>query len=189
VTRREDKQLDLLAVKASRSDSDAFRQLATLIAPRAHQVAWRILSDSQLAADAVQEFLIKLISVLSGYRPEFPFWPWAQRIVTRVAIDLARREKAWLNVALEAVPDVAGPTGQQPDELLEANQESRRLREAVSFLPGRQRAIFVLRDLEEWTTAEIAAHLEMAESTVRVHRLREALLANENEGSAHGELC
>ena len=161
-----------LAARAARGDDEAFRQLATRIAPRVHRLAWQILGDPQLAADAVQEFLIKLVGTLPGYDFQRPFWPWARVIVSRTSVDLLRREKLWLKVPLELAPEMAGPAGNRPDRQLEAREEGQRLRAAAAGLSGRQRTIFVLRDLEDWTTTEIAEHLEMAESTVRVHLAR-----------------
>ena len=180
--------LENLAVKAAGGDTDAFRLLAGRLAPRVHHLAWRILADSQLAADAVQEFLIKLVEVLPRFDPGRPFWPWAQRIASRVAIDLARHGKAWLKVPLAAAPEMAGPAQDRPDHLLEVHEERSRLSSLAGELTGRQRAVFVLRDLEDWTTAEIAEHLDLTESTVRVHlararaRLRQGLIDSKNQG-------
>ena len=165
-------QLGNLAAAAARGDDEAFQQLAIRVGPRAHRLAWQILGDSQLAADAVQEFLIKLVGALPGYDSRRPFWPWARVIASRTSVDLLRREKLWLKVPLELVPEMACPAGNRPDHQLEIREEGQRLRDAAVDLSGRQRTIFVLRDLEDWTTAEIAAHLEMAESTVRVHLAR-----------------
>lgn len=164
--------LNQLAARAAGGEEEAFGLLANRISPRVHRLAWRILADGHLAADGVQEFLIKLVGALPGYDPSRSFWPWAQRMAARVAVDILRREKSWLKVPLELAPVITAQAGDRPDRQLESRQELQRLREATHELSGRQRTIFVLRDLEEWTTAEIAAHLDMAESTVRVHLAR-----------------
>lgn len=178
-----DTALDELAAQAAAGRTDAFRRLALLLLPRVQQLAWRILADSQAAADCAQEFLIKLLRVLPEYDAGRPFWPWAQRIAVRGAIDLARRERRWDHAPLHAVADPIAGDGERPDRAFEARRVQDRVREAADRLPGNQRAIFVLRDLEDWSTAEIAGQLGLAESTVRVHlaRARARLRAALNE--------
>lgn len=181
-----DRSLDELAARAAAGGEGAFRLLALALLPRVQHLAWRILADSQAAADCAQEFLIKLLRILPEYDRTRPFWPWAKRIAVRGAIDLARREKRWDLAPLHAVADPPAQEGQRPDRVYESRRIAGRVRDAALRLPGNQRAIFVLRDLEDWSTAEIAEHLDMAESTVRVHlararsRLR-AALAGEGE--------
>lgn len=181
-----DRSLDELAARAATGGEGAFRALALALLPRVQRLAWQILADSQAAADCAQEFLIKLLRILPEYDRGRPFWPWAKRIAVRGAIDLARRERRWDHAPLHTVADPPARDGQRPDRAYESRNLADRLREAADRLPGNQRAIFVLRDLEDWSTTEIAEHLEMAESTVRVHlarartRLR-AALAEEGE--------
>lgn len=58
------------------------------------------------------------------------------------------------------------------------------LQEAMGALPEAQRVIFVLRDLEDWSTREIAEQLEEDPATVR-RRLHLARVALQERLSAH----
>jgi RNA polymerase sigma-70 factor (ECF subfamily) len=184
--------LETLAGRAAGGDREAFGQLAVAVGPRVHAVAWRLLADSQLAADAVQEFLIKLLKVLPGYDTARPFWPWARRVAAALAVDMLRREQAWRQVPLDSVLEVAGSDAGAPDRQLDAARQVDRVQQAARGLPPRQRAVFMLRDVEQWTVDEIAEELKMQPGTVRVHlararaRLREVLTADQGDG--HGEL-
>ena len=64
------------------------------------------------------------------------------------------------------------PRGERPDRAWEGAQLRQRVAAWADELAPRQRAVFALRDLEEWDVADIAVELDMAPSTVRVHLAR-----------------
>jgi len=164
--------LDQLARRAGCGDRDAFRRLAEDVAPHAHRLAWRLFGDADLAADAVQEFLIKLHRILDGYDPARPFLPWAMTIAGHAARDVWRREHRDRRAPAELVEGCAAPDRERPDRRAETAQLQGALARAAADMSAAQRRVFVLRDLEGWTTAEIAELMECAESTVRVHLAR-----------------
>lgn len=172
-------ELDGLAGRARDGDARAFRRLAEAAAPSLHRLAWRILGDTMLAADVVQETLIKAARSLTTYDPARPVLPWLRRIAGRTALDLRRRETVLPRADLAAAEGLAAPAASRPDAPLEEEETRLLLEQLAADLTARQRAVFVLRDLEDTPTAEIAAALGMSESTVRVHlaRAREAVRA------------
>lgn len=169
--------LDVLAARARAHSRRAFGELAERASPRIRRLAWRVLGDAELAADVLQDVLIKLLDALPGYDPARPFAPWLDRITVRAAIDLSRTEHRERRVDLDSVAEPGATPADRPDRRLDAQETRDALTRLTAGLPGMQRRVFVLRDLEEWTTAEIAAELGIAESTVRVHlaRAREAV--------------
>ncbi len=164
--------LDQLAARAAGGDREAFRELALAIGPAAHAAVWRLVGRQQLAADAVQEFLIKLLQVLPRYDTGRPFWPWARTVAVRTAADLLRKERSWRELPLDQAPELAAPREHGPDRRHEADELTAAIRQAARRLPDQQRVVFVLRDVEGWTVAEVAEQLGMAASTVRVHLAR-----------------
>ena len=64
-----------------------------------------------------------------------------------------------------------------PEQLLMSDQTRRAVLEAIGQLPDAYRVTLLLRDIEELSTAEVAAALEVTEANVKVrlHRARAAL--------------
>ena len=165
-------ELDRLAGRARDGDARAFRRLAEAVAPALHRLAWRVLGDTMLAADAVQETLIKAAENLRGYDPGRPVMPWLRRIAGRAALDIRRAELALPRSGLDEAAEVPAPAAGRPDADL-ATMETRDLLQTLAAdLTPRQRTVFAMRDLEDVPTAEIALALDMSESTVRVHLAR-----------------
>lgn len=72
----------------------------------------------------------------------------------------------WLNVP--------GSWGDQPEERLLAAETRARIRAAIAALPGSQREVITLRDIEGWSSAEVCNILQISETNQRVilHRAR-----------------
>ena len=137
---------------------------------------------------------MKLFAELRSLDPLRPLAPWLLKVTANQAIDLVRARNR--REGSES-PDKGAPrqSGQPhadpdppdpapgPDSLAESSQLRKLVVELCSSLSSRQREVFVLRDLEEMPVAQIAACLDCAPSTVRVHlaearrRLRELLLS------------
>lgn len=152
-----------------RGGGRAFDELARAAGPVAFRLARRVLGDQSLAEDAMQETLMKLADNLDQYDPERPFLPWLARIATRVALDLHRRENVVVRLPLSEIDEMQADDSSRPDEEVEAKDDRQLLERLAEDLSVRQRAVFVLRDLEDFSTIEIANQLGMTSSTVRVH--------------------
>jgi RNA polymerase sigma-70 factor (ECF subfamily) len=184
------RNLDLLAREARRLSGQtggrwAFAELARAAGPVAYRIAGRVLGDEDLAKDAMQETLLKLADNLEQYDPARPFVPWLGRIAARAALDLKRRENVVATLPLSAGAEVEAGAATRPDEVVVAKTGRALLDRLVGELSVRQRAVFVLRDLEGFTTAEIAAQLETTASTVRVHLARARQLVRQRWLALH----
>lgn len=136
--------------------------------------------------DVAQEVMIRVFRHLDGYRPGNPFTGWLYRVTVNSAHDYRRRrgrrgraEAPW-NEALETTAD----SGPGPSETVTAREDLRRtLEAALTVLSDRERAVFVLREMEDLDTGEVARALGISTITVRRHlglarkHLRKALLS------------
>lgn len=124
----------------------------------------RILRSREDAEDATQEVFLNVFRALPDYRFERPFTHWLNKItLNRCLLFLDRRkreERRRSEFALE--PERTGGSSLS-DPILRA-----RLEESLDMLSGRARTAIVLRFVEEWSFREIAEHLEMKESTVKM---------------------
>src|SRR5437867_9082972 len=60
---------------------------------KAFDLAWRVLGDANLAADAVQEAFLTVYRKGPRFEERAQFTSWLYRVVLNQSIDLQRREK------------------------------------------------------------------------------------------------
>ena len=142
-------------------DPDAFAELVRRHRDRLWGVALRTLRDREEAADAVQDALLSALRNAASYRGEAAVTTWLHRVVVNACLDRMRRERARPRVPLGdlEVPD----RGDQHADL-ELRLD---LHAALARLPEAQRAAIVLVDLLDYSVAEAAAELGVAEGTIK----------------------
>lgn len=158
-----------LAARAAGGDLGAFDELMVLTERRVVAIAWRMLGNADDARDAAQEVYLRVFRSLGRYRPEEPFMAWVYRITVNVCHDVGRRRRRYESrhepIGEEAD---AGPVSHDDVEGRVLDVQRRELvARALETLPERERAAFVLRDLEGLTTDEVAEVLGTRPVTVR----------------------
>ncbi len=154
-------------------DRDAFGDLVIRYERRLLRVLMRFVHDTELAQDLAQETFLRVWERLDQFDSARRFGPWLFRIGVNLTMDYLRRRKRrgrWARFSespRERTPDPAVP---DPRQAIELKQE---VNAALDEIPEKYRAVLVLRDLENFSTSEIAAILERREATVR-WRLAEA---------------
>jgi RNA polymerase sigma-70 factor (ECF subfamily) len=130
--------------------------------------------------DVAQEVFLRVFRYLGRFRPGRPFSGWIYRITVNAAHDYRsrvgrrREEYGWQAGAGAAAVAPADPPAPGSD------RDLRRLLEtALTILTERERAVFVLREMEGLSTADVARSLGITRITVRRHlgRARHALQA------------
>ena len=105
-----------------------------------------------------------------------PFGPWLFRILVNRGTSQIRSRKVR---ATEELPATIGDETATPDRLAERAEAGARVRAAIAELTDRQQLVVQLYELDGFSTAEVAAMLEIAEPTVRwtLHAARKRLRA------------
>jgi RNA polymerase sigma-70 factor (ECF subfamily) len=175
-----------LAARAAAGDEAAFEALVSRYHARVHRLVCRLSGSESDAPDAVQEAFLQVHRHLASFRGEARFSTWLYRIASNAALmqrrARGRRPAEPLDACLPAF-DAEGAHAATPAELAAAAQVEERLdrrrlaeraHEALERLPDLYREAFVLRDLEELETAEVAELLAITPAAVRqrVHRAR-----------------
>jgi RNA polymerase sigma-70 factor (ECF subfamily) len=174
-----------LAARAAAGDDSAFEELVRRYQTRVFRLACRLTSDTD-APDVLQETFLQVYRHLPSFRGESQFGTWVYRIATNAALmhrrARARRPAESLDVFLPRF-DANGKHAATPaelqvaacaDERLDRQLLAEKARDVIAQLPDLYRDAFVLRDLEEMTTADVAEALGVDPATVRqrVHRAR-----------------
>jgi RNA polymerase sigma-70 factor (ECF subfamily) len=158
-------------IAAQNGSEEAFAALVRLHHRRAYAVARAIVLTHEDAEDAVQDGFLHAYRALDRFRSDQPFGAWLNRIVANAALDLVRRRKVR---DADELPDTVAVPFRDPGE---SDELRRRLGDALTRLPDRQRSVIVLHDVEGYTHGEIGSMLAIPQGTARsdLHHARAAL--------------
>jgi RNA polymerase sigma-70 factor (ECF subfamily) len=162
--------------RARQGDLAAFETVVRRYQRRVYGVALRIVRAHDVADDVAQEAFVRAWRSLDRFELGRPFGPWICRIAANLAVNHVRSPRAREEGLPEGYAETRsldpGPLGSVLDA--EARQV---LDRAVSELSREQRAVFVLRTVEEMSYEEIAGALGISPGTVmsRLFRARERL--------------
>lgn len=146
-------------------DERAFGRLVDAYLDEAHAVSMGILRNRHDAEDAVQEAFIRALERIDHLSEGSPFGPWFYRVLRSTCLNLLRHEKRRDH---DPIPhDASG--GSDPESETAQRMTRRRVLEALSELPEKQRTAVTLYDLEGYSHREIAEILDVAEGTSRAH--------------------
>ena len=161
-----------LALRARKGDSVAFEALVLRKTPAVVSVARRILGDAEEARDVAQLVFLRVWDSLARYDEKYSFNTWLYRIATNLSIDFLRanrsREKAH-GATLHLVRRREAAIEEEATLALEEAQVADLFEKVSSSLSEKQKAAFVLRELEDLDSSEVARVLGCRESTVRNH--------------------
>ncbi len=160
-----------LARAAREGDETAFEALVRRHSGGLHRAVARILNDEEEAWDVVQMAFIKAWRQLDRYDARWSFATWIYRIGTNVAIDLLRSRKSrdrTHQAGMEHRLRIVGES-EPTSRVAEAGDVGRVIAEVLPALSPQQRTAFVLREMEDMDTAEVAEVLGCSPTTVRNH--------------------
>jgi len=176
---------EALAAQAAGGDASAFEAIVERYQARVFRLACRLTSDTE-APDVLQDTFLQAYKHLPSFRGESRFGTWLYRIATNAALmqrrASARRPSEPLDGFLPRFDEhgkhLATPEELQvaacAEELLDRGVLADKARDAIARLPDIYRDAFVLRDLEDMPTADVARALDLEPAAVRqrVHRAR-----------------
>jgi RNA polymerase sigma-70 factor, ECF subfamily len=152
---------------------DAFQTVLEERSPRWYNACLRITRDADLAADAVQEALLKAWHRRDDFRGEAALDSWIHRIALNAAIDIVRRRKTRAEDDLDVDAFVAAP-GESPESDYSEQALGKDLAVAMQRLTAMERQAFLLKHIEGWRLDEIAESLQVNVNNVK-HALFRAI--------------
>lgn len=152
---------------AQAGDQMAYASLLVLLTSVTRHYVRRHLGASVIwTDDVVQETLMSIHGARQTYDARRPFGPWFYAIASSRMIDALRRERRVRSreVAGDELPDRGTrPTGAAHDAI-----DVDAIRAAVAALPPRQREVIEGLKFRDQSVREIAGHMRMSESAVKV---------------------
>ena len=179
-----------LVERARRGDREAFTVLVHQVSDALYAVAWRILRDTGLAEDALQNALVLAWRRLPKLRDPERFEAWIHRILVHACYDESTRTRSWRTTV--TVLPLEGPARADDSAAIADRDEIDR---AYRRLTVEQRAVFVLHHYVGLPLVEVAELLGIPAGTARsrlhyaIAGLRDALTASSEPASREGRLA
>ena len=149
-----------LSLSAAEGIPGAFDDLIRLIEKDVVRTALFLTRHFQDAEDVAQEVYVRLLRNQKDLSQVANLQGWVHTMTVNAARDHLRRRKLW-----EPLEKVRAWI--RPQDSAESDQFQGRLRKALSELSFSQRSVFVLQELHEMSTREVAAIMGCSEVTVR----------------------
>jgi len=148
---------------------------------RLYRVARAIVRNDAEAEDVMQDAYVRAFAHLDQFEGRARFAAWLTKIAVNEALARLRMQQRMQPLAEDGGEgEVTVPADQHsmnPEEQTSNAELGRILEETLLSLPEQYRAVVMLRDVEEMTTAETAEALGLTEENVKVrlHRGRAIL--------------
>jgi RNA polymerase sigma-70 factor (ECF subfamily) len=164
-----DSRDDLELVREFRAGSErAFNELVLKHRQAVYMTAVGMLGSTDDAEDLAQEVFIKAYKSMGEFRGDSAFYTWLYRITVNLCLNQIRKRKVRTFMGLEQVAPTL-PDTKQADEDLDTAELSVHARQAISELPEKQRAVFILRHFRGLPHAEIARIMDRDEGTIKAN--------------------
>jgi RNA polymerase sigma-70 factor (ECF subfamily) len=187
-------EVDLQALR--RGDELAYRKLVKECHPTLIRLALMYSPSRAIAEETVQETWIAVLGGLDGFAGRASLRTWICRILVRIAQRRAGQESRSMPFSsMEQEGDFAavsaesfvrdGPRAgrwitvpddwsRMPEDKLLSGELKEVVSAAIAELPPTQRAVITLRDVDGWSSAEVAEVLDIQDGNQRVllHRAR-----------------
>ncbi len=166
-------------------DREAKTKIVLTHRDNVYNLSLKLMGSSQEAESILQETFLTVFEKLERFRGDSKLGTWIHRIATNAALMRlrSRKGKYFVQIADDAneQDETAGigshvlPSLEMDPLQVALNDELKiKLNEAITSLPPHLRSVFVLKDLEGFSMAEIADQVDKTVSAVKadLHRAR-----------------
>jgi RNA polymerase sigma-70 factor (ECF subfamily) len=168
-----------LIAAAKNGDVDSFNRLVLEYQDMAYSVAYRIVGDADIAADATQNAVISAYRKLHQFKGEY-FKAWLMRIVTNACYDELRRLKRRPVASLDKIEEESdgfdyGDPGESPmmgdvempEQAMQQQELQAAIEDCIQALGETHRGVVVFTDVEGYSYEETAEILDISLGTVK----------------------
>jgi len=159
---REDREAVLACQGGER---EAFDRLVERYQREVYRLCYRYVNDHHDANDLAQDVFLKAYRAISKFRGDSSFSTWIYRIAVNTCLNFRAARRVQSEELPEHLPDGSpGATARMEEE-----ERSRKVRQAVSRLPEKQRATLILKIYHDLTHEEVAGILGASVGTVKAN--------------------
>jgi RNA polymerase sigma-70 factor (ECF subfamily) len=167
---------EALIAAAQKGYETAFEKLYIRYREAIADLAFRYVGNYQDAEELLQDIFVRSFRAIKRYQPlpDARFFSWIYRIGINCAINFIKKKKRMSSRSHSEAREMDALSMQSSQP--ESQYENREIREAfyrgMKVLSPKQKMIFILKNSDGMSTAEVAAHLKCSQGSVRkqLHR-------------------
>ncbi len=174
-----------LILRAQRGDTAAFGDLVRRHQDRVFNLAYRMTSDRDMAADVTQDAFLRAFRALPKLRETQRFSSWLLKIVSNLSLDAVQaKSTVSLDALLEDGDEYLPISSSDPEGALDSVIADEAIAAALDKVAPVYRQVLVLRHIEDLPYEKIAEILDLPLGTVktRLFRGREQLRLHLTQG-------
>jgi RNA polymerase sigma-70 factor (ECF subfamily) len=160
---------EVLVERVLGGDVQVFELLMRRNNARLYRAIRSLVSQEDAVEELMQQSYVLAYTRLQQFARGARFSTWLLRIGLNEALQRLRRERRWPRVApdvLEEEPAMPSPDP-SPEQRLARAQLNHLLEQLVDALPGSHRSVFVLREVQQLSTSEVAEALGLTPDNVK----------------------
>jgi len=164
-----------LMLRFQGGDQGAFQELFQKFSPRILQYVRRFVGSDAQAEEVTQDVFVQVFRFRHRYQPQSRLASWVFTIATNLCLNELRRPERQLRVDIwdrrdddgPAEPPLPDPHAITPEQGASTRELARRLEQAVSELPPKQRAALLLSRVDGLAYRDVGAALGCSEGAVK----------------------
>jgi len=167
-----------LVRRSKEDDERAFGELVSRYESKVYSLALRMVRNPEDAEDVLQDTFLRAYRGIKSFQGASTFSTWIYRITANSAL-MRLRKKQLPTVSIEDQDERETPVNiadwtPGPAEQLMTQELQQEMDAAIESLPPEFQQVFILRDVEERSNAEVAEILDLSVAAVksRLHRAR-----------------
>ncbi|MBK7432513.1 MAG: sigma-70 family RNA polymerase sigma factor [Chitinophagaceae bacterium] len=166
---------ELMLAGCLKNNASAQEALYNRFSPRMLGVCYRFAKNREDAEDMLQEGFIKVFTQMHQYRNEGALEGWIRRIIVHTCINILKKNKKFS----ESVDIIHAKSVYVNEELIPSIMQAKQVVEYIRLLPLGYRTVLNLYAIEGFSHKEIAAILDIEESTSRSQYTRAKAMLEE----------
>jgi len=176
-----------LVAQTRAGERAAFNELVERHARKIFRTARHITKNDEDAEDVLQEAFLKAYTRLDQFQGDAQFYTWLTRIAVNESLMRLRKHRNSKTVSLDEqletedshISREVASDGPNPEQTYRQEETRKVVEDAIDSLAEGYRAVFVLRDVEGFSTEETGQMLELSISAVKSRLLRARLQLRE----------
>ncbi len=157
----------VLIRQSMKGDVEAFRELVKRQQEYVYAIAFKILLQKQDAEDIVQETFIRVWLNIKFFDFQGKFTTWLYKIVLNLCMDKLRQKNRHKIDYKESIEDGMIHTTEDMMLATEEKDMIEFISKAARNLSPKQKMVFILRDIHDFSIEEVSHFLNMAKSSVK----------------------
>lgn len=155
-------------------DKNAFSQIAIQYQNRLYNSVYWMVNSAEDALDICQEVFLKAFQNISSFQGNSSFLTFLYRIAFNESINYRARRKKMIAIDFKSNPQYLGGSDisrnlASPMAVTQAEDSNKHILDILNSLEPELKEVVVLKDIEDFSYAQVAQVLNVSVSTVRTN--------------------